>query len=284
MALCGIILLINSNSNPSAEAVAVDSVEVTEETKEVEEDVDFVVYADTIAPLVEVKVNGVRFNMISIDGGTFTMGATSEQGSDYSVDERPTHQVTLSDYYIGETEVTQELWEAVMGNNPFYNTGNSRYPVEKVSWDDCQTFIHELNRLTGKQFRLPTEAEWEFAARGGNRSNGYKYSGSNRIDDVAWYYGNSSETTHSVGTRSPNELGIYDMSGNVWEWCSDWYGDYSSSSQTNPTGPADGSFRVLRGGSWGSSAAAGCRVSFRGINYPDDRNYNIGFRLVCSSL
>lgn len=276
MALCGTILLINSNSNPSAEA-AVDSVEVIEE-KVVEE----VEPIEEITAVEGVDVNGVSFNMISVDGGTFTMGATSEQGSDYDSDEQPTHQVTLSDYYIGETEVTQELWEAVMGNNPSYNTGNSRYPVEFVSWDDCQEFIRELNRLTGKHFRLPTEAEWEVAARGGNRSNGYKYSGSNRIDDVAWYEGNSS-MTHQVGTRSPNELGIYDMTGNVWEWCSDWFGDYSSSSQTDPSGPADGSYRVLRGGGW-SDSAADCRVSYRSYISPDCRYKCRGFRLVCSSL
>lgn len=281
--LCWVLFVKNSNSNPSAEAVAVDSVEVTEETKEVEEDVDFVVYADTIAPLVEVKVNGVRFNMISVDGGTFTMGATSEQGPDYFDNELPTHQVTLSDYYIGQIEVTQELWEAVMGNNPSRFTGNSRYPVEKVSWDDCQEFIQELNRLTGKRFRLPTEAEWEFAARGGNYSKGYKYSGSNHIDDVARHYGNSGGMTHEVATCTPNELCIYDMSGNVDEWCSDWYGDYSSSSQTDPSGPAGGSFRVNRGGSC-RSFATGCRVSSRGSNSPDYREFICGFRLVCSSL
>lgn len=242
----------------------------------------FVKNSNSKPSISEVEVNGVKFNMISVDGGTFTMGATSEQGSDYYRYERPTHQVTLSDYYIGQTEVTQELWKAVMGTYPSYNTGNSLYPVEKVSWDDCQEFIRELNRLTGKRFRLPTEAEWEFAARGGNYSKGYKYSGSNRFDDVAWYDGNSS-MTHQVATKTPNELGIYDMTGNVWEWCSDWYGDYSSSSQTNPTGPADGSCRVYRGGSWLSNAP-GCRVSYRGCCSPDYQDYSFGFRLVCSSL
>lgn len=238
---------------------------------------------DSKPSIAEVEVNGVKFNMISVDGGTFTMGATSEQGSDYDSDEQPTHQVTLSDYYIGETEVTQELWEAVMGNNPSCFTGNSRLPVEEVSWNDCQTFIQELNRLTGKQFRLPTEAEWEFAARGGNYSNGYKYSGSNRIDDVAWYGGNSGYMTHEVATCTPNELGIYDMSGNVYEWCSDWYGDYSSSSQTDPSDPADGSCRVYRGGNWGGDATY-CRVSNRDFCVPDYQGYSFGFRLVCSSL
>ena len=273
--LCWVLFVRNSNSNPSAEA-AVDSVMVVDSC-------ETILYVDTITPIAEVEVNGVKFNMISIEGGTFTMGATMEQGSDYFADERPTHQVTLSDYYIGETEVTQELWEAVMGNNPSCFTGNSLNPVEEVSWDDCQTFIHELNRLTGKQFRLPTEAEWEFAARGGNYSKGYKYSGSNHIDDVAWYTVNSGTMTHEVATCTPNELGIYDMSGNVWEWCSDWYGDYSSSSQTNPTGPADGYRRVLRGGGWGSNAT-NSRVSNRSYLSPNIQNNDGSFRLVSSSL
>ena len=298
--LCWVLFVKNSNSNPSAEAAAADSVLC------VEEDVDFVVYADTIAPVVEVKVNGVTFNMIYVSGGTFTMGATSEQGSDYFDEERPTHQVTLSDFYIGKYEVTQQLWEYVMkysgkaadgstmsayasdvwlGTNPSsaYGVGNY-YPAYCVSWNDIvNIFIPRLNKITGKNFRLPTEAEWEFAARGGNYSRGYKYSGSNRIDDVAWYWGNSSSKTHQVGTKSPNELGIYDMSGNVYEWCSDWYGDYSSSSQTNPTGPVYGSYRVFRGGSWGYSARH-CRVSYRGRNTPGSRGIDLGFRLVCSSL
>ena len=182
-------------------------------------------------------VNGVTFTMIAVEGGTFQMGATSEQGSDAESDEKPVHSVTLSDYCIGETEVTQELWEAVMGSNPSGFSGYPQRPVEKVSWNDCQEFITKLNQLTGKNFRLPTEAEWEYAARGGNKSQGYKYSGSNTIDNVAWYYSNSASRTHDVKTKSPNELGIYDMSGNVWEWCYDWYGSYSSGSQTNPTGP-----------------------------------------------
>ena len=264
--LCWVLFVKNSNSNPSAETAA-DSVAVVEGIKAVE----------------EVEVNGVEFNMIYVEGSLFDMGATLEQGDDCFADERPTHQVTLSDYYIGETEVTQELWVAVMGNNPSRFTGNSRNPVEEVSWYDCIEFIQELNRLTGKRFRLPTEAEWEFAARGGSNSKGYKYSGSNNIDDVAWYDGNSGGMTHEVATCAPNELGIYDMSGDVWEWCSDWYGDYSSSSQTDPTGHASGSSRVLRGGSW-YYFAPGCRVSCRYSYSPDYQDYNFGFRLVCSSL
>ena len=219
----------------------------------------------------------VSFKMIRVDGGTFTMGATSEQGSDAWDSEKPAHQVTLSSYHIGETEVTQALWGAVMGSNPSLFKGASR-PVEQVSWDDCQIFIGKLNSLTGKTFRLPSEAEWEFAARGGTKSRSYKYSGSNNLSSVAWYTDNSSSETHPVKTKSPNELGIYDMSGNVWEWCQDWYGSYSSGSQTNPTGPSSGSYRVIRGGCW-YGLARGCRVSCRKIYNPDDPE-NSGLRLA----
>ncbi len=223
----------------------------------------------------------VVFTMIAVEGGTFQMGATSEQGSDADSNEYPVHSVTLSDYYIGETEVTQELWEAVMGSNPSHFSGNPQRPVETVSWNDCQEFITRLNELTGKNFRLPTEAEWEYAARGGNKSQGYKYSGGNTIGNVAWYYDNSGLATHNGKTKSPNELGIYDMSGNVLEWCEDWYGNYSSGSQTNPTGPSTGSYRVLRGGGW-YYYARHCRVSFRYYINPGDGLSNSGFRLVFS--
>ena len=224
-------------------------------------------------------VNGVSFTMIAVEGGTFQMGATSEQGSDAESDEKPVHSVTLSDYYIGETEVTQELWTAVMGNNPSYYKGNNK-PVEQVSWNDCQKFITKLNQLTGKNFRLPTEAEWEYAARGGKKSLGYKYSGSDIAGVVARYEGNSGSKTHDVKTKQANELGIYDMSGNVYEWCQDWYGSYSSSSQTNPTGPSSGSYRVYRGGSWYGSAGR-CRVSYRNY-YPIGSNNYLGLRLSLS--
>ena len=227
-----------------------------------------------------ITVNGVSFTMIKVEGGTFQMGATSEQGSDVDSGEKPVHSVTLSDYYIGETEVTQKLWEAVMGSNPSHFWGDER-PVEQVSWNDSKEFIEKLNNLTGKNFRLPTEAEWEYAARGGNKSQGYKYSGSNTIGNVAWYWDNSSSATHNVKTKSPNELGIYDMSGNVYEWCEDWYGSYSSGSQTNPTGPSSGSYRVFRCGSWGSVAWS-CRVSIRGNDDPVSRYSYYGFRLALS--
>lgn len=224
------------------------------------------------------RVNGVAFTMIHVPGGTFTMGATSEQGDDSDSDET-VHQVTLSTYSIGQMEVTQELWQAVMDDNPSSFKGY-RLPVECVSWDDCQTFISKLNNLTGQNFRLPTEAEWEYAARGG-KSEGTKYAGGNSIDDVAWYNVNSEDRTHDVASKKPNELGIYDMSGNVWEWCQDWYGDYSSSNQTNPQGPSSGSCRVYRGGSFSFfSGAVFCRVSYRSSDAPANRSEDVGLRLA----
>ena len=230
---------------------------------------------------LSAELNKLINNMVYVSGGTFTMGATSEQGSDARSDEKPTHSVTLSSYYICKYEVTQALWRAVMGSNPSYFKGDN-LPVEKVSWYDCQTFIKRLNSYTGRNFRLPTEAEWEFAARGGNYSRHYKYSGSNYPDDVAWYSG-SNGGTHPVGTKQANELGLYDMSGNVWEWCSDWYGSYSSYSQSNPTGAASGSDRVLRGGSWDFDSRF-CRSSLRSDPEPDYRDSGVGLRLVLSQL
>ena len=233
------------------------------------------------APITEEQifsVNGVTFTMIEVQGGTFTMGATAEQGDDAEDRERPAHSVTLSSFYIGQTEVTQALWEAVMGNNPSHFKGDS-LPVEQVSWNDVQTFISSLNSLTGRTFRLPTEAEWEYAARGGSKSRGYKYSGSNYVRHVAWYDDNSRNKEQAVGTKTPNELGLYDMSGNVWEWCQDWYGAYSSSAQTNPTGPTSGECRVRRGGSW-DDLAKYCRVSRRGNYMPIYSGYHLGFRLA----
>ena len=230
----------------------------------------------------QAELNKLINNMVYVSGGTFTMGATSEQGSDAYDNEKPTHSVTLSSFYLCKYEVTQALWRAVMGNNPSNFKGDN-LPVEQVSWNDCQTFISRLNNLTGKNFRLPTDAEWEYAARGGNRSRGYKYSGSNVLSDVAWYDGNSSDKTHPVGTKSPNELGLYDMSGNVWEWCSDWYGTYSSSAQTNPTGPSSGSSRVNRGGGW-FNVNRNCRSSNRSYDAPDFRDNYLGLRLTLSQL
>ena len=225
-----------------------------------------------------LRVKDVEYPMVYVSGGSFDMGATSEQGSEAYDHEKPVHRVTLSSYRIGKYEVTQELWEAVIGSNPSSSKG-ARRPVESVTWDDCQEFIRKLNELTGASFRLPTEAEWEFAARGGNSSRGYKYSGSYNIDDVAWHCTNSIGVNHNVGRNSPNELGLYDMSGNVCEWCSDWYGDYSSTSQTNPQGPSRGYYRVHRGGSWGSISSSDCRVSVRSYASPDSCNKFLGFRL-----
>ena len=227
----------------------------------------------------------VDFKMILVEHGIFQMG--SEESDAYS-SETPVHMVTLTnDYYIGETEVTQALWYAVMGQKPTSDgaqwgstsgLGDNR-PAYYVSWNDCQEFITKLNQMTGKNFRLPTDAEWEFAARGGNKSQGYKFAGGDIIDKVAWHYDNGDLTTHDVGTRQANELGIYDMSGNVWEWCSDWYGRYSSTAQTNPTGPTTGSDRVTRGGSWGTGDRV-CRVSNREYEGVDSRYGGGGFRLV----
>lgn len=213
--------------------------------------------------------------MVSVKGGTFRMGSTSGHS-----DEKPVHSVTLSNFRISKYEVTQKQWKDVMGSNTSYFKGDN-LPVEDVSWNEVQTFIRKLNAKTGKKYRLPTESAWEFAARGGNKSRGYKYSGSNTFGDVAWYVGNSGGKTHPVGTKAPNELGIYDMSGNVSEWCSDWFDDYSSSSQTNTQGPSSGSFRVYRGGSWRNDATD-CRTTSRSISYPSDIYYNLGFRLVSS--
>lgn len=233
-----------------------------------------------------ITVNGVSFNMVRVVGGTFKMGATLEQGSDTESNEKPAHQVTLSTYSIGETEVTQALWHAVMGSNPANIKGELR-PVERVSWEDCQIFIQKLNQLTGRQFRLPTEAEWEYAARGGNKSQYYKYSGSNNIDNVAWYSSKQDVSFNQlldlgpsvVKTKKPNELGIYDMTGNVWEWCQDWYGEYSSSSVTNPIGPSSGNLRVYRGGGWYNDAWD-CRVSIRHSYTPSDSMSHLGLRLA----
>ncbi len=223
----------------------------------------------------QYNVGGVAFKMIKVQAGTFKMGSTTGES-----DEQPVHSVTISkDYYIGETEVTQELWTAVMGSNPSYYASGSQLPVEKVSWNDCQTFISKLNSLTGANFRLPTEAEWEFAARGGNQSAGYIYSGSDTIDDVAWYISNSGEKTHVVKTKQPNELGIYDMSGNVREWCSDWYGNYSSASVTDPTGASSNFYSVNRGGSC-IHMAYDCRCAKRHGNSPTSTSSVLGLRLV----
>ena len=229
-----------------------------------------------------IPVNSnVYVELVKVEAGSFNMGATLEMQKPYR-NEKPVHRVTLTNnYYIGKYEVTQALWQAVMGSNPSQIKGDN-LPVETVDWNDCQGFISKLNAMTGKRFRLPTEAEWEYAARGGKKSRGYQYSGSNTLGDVAWYDGNSGFKTHAVGTKQPNELGIYDMAGNVLEWCQDRYGSYSSSPQTNPTRAVGGAGRVNRGGSWYSSARD-CRTSFRGTLVTSDiRSDDLGFRLVLS--
>ncbi len=224
---------------------------------------------------VRKKISEQITDMVLVKGGTFQMG------SNESDDEKPVHSVTLSDFLIGKTEVTQNQWRDVTGNDPsnFKNCDNC--PVEMVSWDDIQEFIQKLNQKTGKNYRLPTEAEWEYAAKGGNQSRGYTLSGSNTIDEVAWFFKNSGLRTNPVGQKQQNELGLYDMSGNVSEWCSDWYGSeyYQSSPSSNPKGASSGSYRVYRGGSWDLDARS-CRVANRDRNAPDYRDNALGFRLV----
>lgn len=248
--------------------------------------------------MINIKVkNNLYIKMVYVEGGTFIMGATPEQGDEAFDREKPAHQVSVSSFYIGQTEVTQELWKAVMGKTPSYFNGELKSkdnlnhnrvvfgidlsrPVEQVSWNDCQEFIKKLNKLTKKKFRLPTEAEWEYAARGG-KNMGYKYSGSNNIDDVAWYDVNCYDKgpfsedygTHSVATKEPNELGIYDMAGNVCEWCQDYWSNYDG------TPNEYASCRVIRGGSWASKASL-CRVSQRQNSGPDMRIDIIGLRLA----
>ena len=255
--------------------------------------INIILAGGVISPVTEYTVNGVTFKMVNVKGGTFTMGATSEQGGDYFDNELPTHQVTLSNYSIGATEVTQELWQAVMGNNPsYFNTGHGytedlQRPVENVSWYDCQQFITKLNEMTGKTFRMPTEAEWEYAARGGSKGRGFKYSGSNNVNNVAWYMrtipsqvsGTEGYGPQPVATKNGNELGLFDMSGNVWEWCADWFSNYTEDEQNNPTGPVTGSNRVMRGGCY-SGEAQNVRIPIRDKASMYGKANIIGMRLA----
>jgi len=217
-------------------------------------------------------------NMVAVEGGTFQMGGTEEQGESVYLNERPVHEVTLSSFSIGKYEVTQEEWEAVMGANPSKVKGK-KHPVEQVSWEDCQIFIQKLNELTGETFRLPTEAEWEFAARGGNLSKWYKFAGSNVLSEVAWYRQTEAYPTQDVGKKAPNELGLYDMSGNVMEWCNDGYGAYKAEAQTDPKGSESTSSRVYRGGSWNYGERS-CRVSYRTDAKASTVGSHIGLRLA----
>lgn len=234
---------------------------------------------------VDIKVNNMKFRMMPVPGGTFTMGCTRPGSAKHNYEaEFPTHKVTVDTFYMGKFEVTQRLWKEVMGDNPSRWTYNDSLPVEQVSWNDVQMFIARLSQMTGYRFRLPTEAEWEYAARGGNRSKGYVFPG---VDgdpgSVAWYGMNSGNITHPVGRKKPNELGLHDMAGNVWEWCSDWYGEYSAEPQLNPRGPKRGDSRILRGGSL-NSPSWGCTVSDRSWYQPDYGYGFHGFRLVLDSV
>lgn len=239
-----------------------------------------------VVVMMTIFINGVSFNMMPVEGGTFMMGSAPSQPGSLSY-EKPQHQVTLSSYMIGQTEVTQELWGAVMGHIPGRFKGHPQHPVENVTWEKCDEFISLLNELTGLNFHLPTEAQWEYAARGGNRSHNFYFSGSNSVDNVGWFAVNSASLgenhidfgTHDVATKAPNELNLYDMSGNVSEWCMDWYVVYTTESQTDPHGPSTGSFKVYRGGSWNDSGA-NCRVTFRYPHYPSSRNDQLGLRLA----
>lgn len=236
-------------------------------------------------------VSGVKFNMIYVEGDTFTMGADTVTDREYWGDEVPVHKVILSDYYIGELEVTQALWKKVLGTSviPFenYQAGvTDKYPVEKVSWDDCQKFINKLNEMTKRKFSMPTEAQWEYAAKGGKKSQSYKFSGGDGMKIVGWCSDNSEKETHETGKKKPNELGIYDMSGNVREWCLDIYADYDTTTRINPTGPSTTTAtttttneRVARGGSFDDPAFY-CRNSFRAKSLPTSKLKYVGLRLV----
>ncbi len=260
------ILLSGAQGGPTADVNADGSVTISDVTQLIDMLLGGIEPTQIATGNREFTVNGVTFKMMAVEGGTFAMGATrSQNGSDYNTMEKPVHMVTLSDYYIGQTEVTQALWQAVMGSNPSNFTGDLKRPVEMVSWNDCQQFITKLNQMTGMNFRMPTEAEWEFAARGGIKTRGFRFAGSNVLDNVAWYNSNAEGTTHPVGTKAPNELGIYDMSGNIYEYCQDRIDNdfaYPSEPQVNPTGQETGDSRIIRGGSidYGDD---NCRVARR---------------------
>lgn len=256
------IVLLTCNSNKKVPELAY------EEAKEA----PYVILDDDE---IAFNVNDLYFHMKYVQGGVFWMGAWNQD--DAPGEEYPVHWVTLNDYWMGETEVTQALWEEVMGYNPSENIG-SAMPVESVSYEECQEFVNKLSNITGEHFRLPTEAEWEYAARGGFGSNGCDYSGSNNAEDVGWIKSNSS-STNIVATKEPNELGLYDMTGNVCEWCQDWYGEYTDQDQTNPQGPSTGTARVGRGGGWCNSKFRN-RVSARFSGAPTYKDHNLGFRLV----
>ena len=244
-----------------------------------EADGDKGVLSSDLQPLC-FKVGGVSFRLLPVQGGKFRMGA---ENNDFKAnnDEKPVHTVRVSDFYLGETEVTQALWGAVMGENHSYFEGEN-HPVEQVSWDECMLFLERLSEQTGYDFRLPTETEWEYAARGGQLSCGHRYAGGPEAQTVAWYSASAQFETQSVAQLQPNELGLYDMSGNVAEWCSDWYGYYRRNLPDNPQGAAAGSKRVCRGGSW-EQLAIGCRVTARHAFYPSFQSPQVGLRLALSA-
>ena len=277
--------------------------------------VPFSVFAqDTLPAPTSYRVNKVSFNMIRVEKGGFWMGAQHMDTAEFNydraslLDELPVHHVAIhDDFYLGQTEVTQKLWKAVMGYNPSYFNGcgnpdyysnhdpdygiNLQRPVEYVLFQDCEAFIAQLNQLTGKTFRLPTEAEWEFAARGGNKSQGFGlYAGSDNLSEVAWYYLNIPSNTmgtegfgsQTVGTKAPNELDLYDMTGNVYELCQDWLGDYPTEPQVNPTGAESGTYHVARGGAW-SLYSKYMQLTYRWQQRPDNRGNSVGFRLAMSA-
>lgn len=233
-----------------------------------------------------VSVGNVSFAMISVEGGTFDLGATPEQGLYAAFDEKPSIQVTVSSFYLAEVPVTQALWTAIMGDNPSHFKGDN-LPVERVSWEDCQEFIKRLNIQTGIKFRLPTEAEWEYAARGGQHSRHHKYSGADDNDksDYLWFKENSQFLSHEVKTKLPNELELYDMNGNISEWCGDWYfNSYANNGErVNPKGPSSGVAKVYRGGSW-DDKAMNCRVSKRFSMNPIFKNKLVGLRLAATNI
>lgn len=228
---------------------------------------------------LKISTDPFEGQMVFVKGGGFRMGDTFGDGNR---EEKPVHPVTVSDFYIGKYEVTQAQWKEVMGNNPSHYTSCDNCPVERVSWLDVQEFLIKLNEMTGKKYRLPTEAEWEYAAKGGENSRGFRYSGKNNINFVAWYSGNSENKTQPVGLKEPNELGLYDMSGNVWEWVSDWFDYYTDTPKVNPTGPENGDFRIVKGGSW-FGYIGGSRVSCRGSDDPSNTRSYIGFRVALSA-
>lgn len=246
---------------------------------------------NTHANYEDFHLNGVDFRMIFVEGGDFVMNEGNEQVNDTNQQMHIAHSVALSDFYIGETEVTQALWQAVMGTNPSHFKGNLQRPVECVSWNDCQLFIQKLNQLTGRTFALPTEAQWEYAALGGTKSQHHRYAGSDNIDEVAWYRNNAREGldtldanygTHPVKSKKPNELGLYDMSGNIWEWCHDWFDAYPTTPQQDPTGSKNGERRICRGGGW-KGIESYARCTERDHLPQDYGDYGLGFRLILTN-